>query len=35
VGFWKPLEPQPTVDEAVRDDPMRAPLVWRREGADG
>jgi len=34
VDLWKTLDPDPTVDEVVRNYPIRQPLVWRREGAD-
>ena len=33
VDLWKTLDPDPTVDEVVRNYPIRQPLLWLSEGA--
>jgi len=33
VDLWKTLDPDPTVDEVVRNYPIRQPLLWLWEGA--
>jgi hypothetical protein len=30
VALWKTLDPDPTVDEAIRNYPVRQPLLWVR-----
>jgi len=34
VDLWKTLPADPTVDEVVRNFPIRQPLLWLRQGAD-
>ncbi len=34
VDLWKALPADPTVDEVVRNFPIRQPLLWLRQGAD-
>ena len=30
VALWKTLDPDPTVDEVIRNYPVRQPLLWIR-----
>jgi len=34
LDLWKTLPADPTVDEVVRNYPIRQPLLWMRQGAD-
>jgi hypothetical protein len=33
IALWKTLNPDPTVDEVIRNYPIRQPLLWLWEGA--